>query len=149
MTHPADVALRDAHTASRDLTDYLHTVRSCAANVVRGRRPAPRPGRPPHRGGGRVTRHHTRGDDTWRDRAACANHPNPEAFFPVDRRGWNAIGQEQLAAPAKAVCGACPVTGECLQYALTTSAVGVWGGTTDEERAAAARRTTRQRLKEA
>jgi WhiB family redox-sensing transcriptional regulator len=35
---------------------------------------------------------------------------------------------------AKAVCAACPVKEQCLEYALTNREYGVWGGTTEAER---------------
>jgi len=42
----------------------------------------------------------------------------------------------------RAVCGACPVRRECLEFALADdSLIGLWGGTTDAER-----RELRQRV---
>ena len=36
---------------------------------------------------------------------------------------------------AKHVCGECPVSTDCLQYALDTNQdSGIWGGTSEEER---------------
>jgi WhiB family transcriptional regulator, redox-sensing transcriptional regulator len=71
------------------------------------------------------------------DQAACQS-ADPELFFPV------AGGGASLAdiARAKAVCAACRVREQCLNYAIESGqAHGVWGGTTvDERRAIAARR---------
>jgi WhiB family transcriptional regulator, redox-sensing transcriptional regulator len=66
----------------------------------------------------------------WRKLAACQS-AELELFFPAipaDLTG-------EQAARAKAVCGACPVRRECLQFALATrQSYGVWGGMTERER---------------
>jgi WhiB family transcriptional regulator, redox-sensing transcriptional regulator len=66
----------------------------------------------------------------WRERAAC-RYAEPELFFPVpssDKAGAQ-------AALAKAVCKACAVRRECLQFALATrQSDGVWGGMSERER---------------
>jgi WhiB family redox-sensing transcriptional regulator len=73
--------------------------------------------------------------DWWRS-AACLE-ADPELFFPVTARGPGA-GE---TARAKAVCAACRVRPQCLQYALATHQLhGVWGGTTEDERQVHARR---------
>jgi WhiB family redox-sensing transcriptional regulator len=74
---------------------------------------------------------------SWSELAACRS-VDPELFFPVSEIG---PARHQVAT-AKAVCGECPVSQLCLDYALSTrQAHGVWGGlTVDERRAAAARR---------
>ena len=75
-------------------------------------------------------------DPSWRKDAACAGSEN-DAFFPAGE-------DETLAAPAKAVCAACPVREACLQYALATNQTeGVWGGMTGSER-----RRLRRRLRD-
>jgi WhiB family redox-sensing transcriptional regulator len=67
--------------------------------------------------------------DWWRS-AACLE-ADPELFFPVSAHG---PGAGEIAR-AKAVCAACRVRRQCLQYALATHQVhGVWGGTTEDER---------------
>ncbi len=36
---------------------------------------------------------------------------------------------------ARRVCGQCPVTGDCLEFALATNQeAGVWGGLTEDDR---------------
>ena len=61
----------------------------------------------------------------WMDRANCAG-VDPELFFP-DR---GASTRE-----AKAVCQACVVRVECLDYALDHSEKhGIWGGRSERER---------------
>ena len=47
-------------------------------------------------------------------------------FFPVS---------DTFAGEARAVCAACPVAGQCLEYAISTrQSDGVWGGLTAVER---------------
>ncbi len=82
-------------------------------------------------------------DSDWRQRAACTRE-DPELFFPVGTSGA-ALRQTERA---KAVCHNCPVTRQCLQWALTNKQeTGVWGATGEEERRAMIRRTTRQRAR--
>ncbi len=64
---------------------------------------------------------------TWVNDAACASHPT-EVFF-VD------VGKSANIPIAKAICRDCPVTWDCLEYALRQNeAFGIWGGTTPSER---------------
>jgi len=75
-------------------------------------------------------------DDLWRDRALCRD-TDPDLFFPVGTTG-NALVQIEHA---KAVCGQCPVTSDCLDFALSTNQdSGVWGGLSEEERRVIRRR---------
>jgi len=79
--------------------------------------------------------------DTWRTSASCRS-TDPDLFFPV---GTTGIALDHIAS-AKAVCGACPVQGPCLEFALETNQdSGVWGGTSEEERRAIRRQRARQR----
>jgi WhiB family transcriptional regulator, redox-sensing transcriptional regulator len=78
--------------------------------------------------------------DWWRS-AAC-QEADPELFFPVAAHGPGA----REVARAKAVCAACRVRRQCLQYALATHQLhGVWGGTSEDERQLQARREREQR----
>jgi WhiB family transcriptional regulator, redox-sensing transcriptional regulator len=74
---------------------------------------------------------------SWWELAACRS-VDPELFFPVSEIG----PAKRQVALAKAVCGECPVSQLCLDFALSTrQAHGVWGGlTVDERRVVAARR---------
>ena len=63
-------------------------------------------------------------DMTWRADAAC-NGADLDLFFPEK-------GEHGLAA--KRICARCPVLTDCLEFALTTRATGIWGGMTDLER---------------
>jgi len=63
---------------------------------------------------------------TWQQFAACVNHAGRVDFFPA--RG-------ESTRDAKAVCAACPVREECLEFALRLKvAHGVWGGMSERER---------------
>lgn len=71
----------------------------------------------------------TRGSREWRSRSACRDQ-DPELFFPVPRSMTVSV---QLAR-ARAVCRRCPVSWECLHYALATGQQhGVWGGKSQQE----------------
>ena len=63
--------------------------------------------------------------DDWRADAAC-READVNVFFPTT---------DEEAGPAKAICAACPVRTECLEFALATRQEdGVWGGLTEIER---------------
>lgn len=78
------------------------------------------------------------GTADWRDYAACRDI-DADLFFPV-ASGGSSLAQE---ARALAVCRTCPVTRKCLEFALSRSEAGVWGGTTEGERHAVRRHLTR------
>lgn len=71
-----------------------------------------------------------RPDPEWRKRAACRDL-DPEGFFPLGTTGRATAQAER----AKAVCAQCPVTTECLAWAMETNQQnGIWGGKTEDER---------------
>ena len=67
---------------------------------------------------------------------------NPEVFFPElpeKEKGERVTGQERrtyniAVIKAKSICDMCMFSQPCLEYALTTSVVGIWGATTERER---------------
>lgn len=64
-------------------------------------------------------------DLAWVDSALCSQ-VDPELFFP--EKGGS-------TAPGKRVCAQCPVTAECLAFALTRDLdYGTYGGLSDLER---------------
>lgn len=64
----------------------------------------------------------------WQDRAACKDAPRKEIFFPEDTGVNNS--QE-----ARAVCAACGVRQQCLEYAIAMhEEYGIWGGLNPRER---------------
>jgi len=66
----------------------------------------------------------------WRELSACRDS-DPEVFFPIGTTGPAVNHIEK----ARAICGACSVLEECLQYALETNQEsGVWGSYPEEER---------------
>lgn len=72
----------------------------------------------------------------WLHSAACRD-TDPELHFPVGTSGPALLQAEQ----AKTVCRRCPVTDECLTWALESGQdAGVWGGMSEEERRAVKRR---------
>ena len=68
----------------------------------------------------------------WMTLAECRGM-DPELFFPLVGRGNNDPEEIRLA---KQVCGQCPVSKPCLDYALAMNEMwrGIWGGTTPRER---------------
>jgi WhiB family transcriptional regulator, redox-sensing transcriptional regulator len=75
-----------------------------------------------------------RDDDLrWQDQAGCLGI-DPDLFFP--ERGAS-------TREAKAICAACVVRVECLEYAIANGEkFGIWGGMSERER----RRVRRARL---
>ncbi len=69
-----------------------------------------------------------RRDNTWVQRAACAGTAAPDRFYPLP-------DQADEVQAAKALCGGCPVSDECLTEALETNdRYGIRGGITESER---------------
>ena len=64
----------------------------------------------------------------WRTQAACRGI-DPSLWFPSRGKRGVRLGL------ARAVCDACPVRQECLDYAVRNRILhGVWGGTTEKHR---------------
>ncbi|MFJ4839619.1 WhiB family transcriptional regulator [Streptomyces sp. NPDC088746] len=81
--------------------------------------------------------------DNWRTHAACREE-DPDLFFPIGSTGPALVQAEE----AKAVCGNCPVRGQCLEWALENGQdSGVWGGMDENERRALKRRRARQQTR--
>jgi WhiB family transcriptional regulator, redox-sensing transcriptional regulator len=67
-------------------------------------------------------------DVHWTKLALCAGHPERGWWFPE-------YYCDKDVARAVAICRACPVRTDCLNFAITTGqSEGVWGGTTPSER---------------
>lgn len=79
---------------------------------------------------------------SWQEQAACSGLPS-EVFFP-DRSA-------NITSGARRVCGGCPVSGECLEYALENNEwYGIWGGRSVDQRLELRRkRRNSQRRKQA
>jgi WhiB family redox-sensing transcriptional regulator len=81
----------------------------------------------------------------WMDRGVCRDE-DPELFFPVGTSGPAKVQTEE----AKSVCRRCPVSSECLTWALDSGqGAGVWGGMSEDERSALKRRQDRRRARTA
>lgn len=79
-------------------------------------------------------------DEAWQGNAACRG-PESVLFFaptvPEPRPDRDA-----REARAKAICAECPVTPECLEYALRIREPhGIWGGLNESERRTRLERT--------
>jgi WhiB family redox-sensing transcriptional regulator len=69
------------------------------------------------------------GDTSWVSKAACRDK-DTSMFFP-------GRGDSQSMNRARKICAECPVTDDCLAYALRTDQeFGVWGGKSIREREA-------------
>lgn len=78
--------------------------------------------------------------EDWMDDAACAGKPM-SMFFPSINE-FEAHDSTHVYDAARALCAACPVRQECLDYALAHfEQHGLWGGLTPRER----RQTRRRR----
>ena len=76
---------------------------------------------------------------SWRSEAAC-DGANPDIFFlgygSTEGRGHASLNKTAKAR-AMELCAGCPVTDECLTYALAlplSDDFGIWGGTTELQR---------------
>jgi WhiB family redox-sensing transcriptional regulator len=108
--------------------------RSCAS-----RHATPRTGKPPrtttrrnaHRDSGAIRLAADPAELAWREHGACRQVSDPDVFYPHSQGN----GAAAHVAEAKWWCSICPVTPQCLAWALKHDEDGVWGGTTEAERA--------------
>jgi WhiB family transcriptional regulator, redox-sensing transcriptional regulator len=69
----------------------------------------------------------------WTERSACKALGETYGHDTVTRLFFPAPGESH--EPAKAICGACVVRAQCLEYALETPEHhGIWGGYSERER---------------
>lgn len=75
----------------------------------------------------------------WRHRAICKDE-DPEAWFPLgDNNSYvkDSAAYLKAAEEPKAICSACPVASDCLEWAQETGQdYGIFGGLTAYERRA-------------
>lgn len=77
-------------------------------------------------------------DELWREHAACREH-DPVLWHPEYGSHGPGTAKKKAAqdAPAKAICGMCPVRRECLESAMERrERHGIWGGLNEDERKA-------------
>ncbi len=78
------------------------------------------------------------GDWDWQVDAACRGLDTAVFYHPDNERGPSRARREQRA---KSVCAGCPVTAQCLRWALEVrEPYGIWGGLTVDERDGVLRR---------
>lgn len=71
----------------------------------------------------------------WHDSAACRGHPIGLFFIEDGERRIPFHERRQLERPARAICSACPVRSDCLEWAMTVGEKhGIWGGLNPAER---------------
>lgn len=71
----------------------------------------------------------------WQTDAACRD-TDPELFFPATEDDTSVVVAQYLTA-VRPVCQSCPVTTECLRWALDAGQdYGLWAATTPTERRA-------------
>lgn len=69
----------------------------------------------------------------FRFEAQCGDE-NPDLFFEYKNQGSPKLVLNNKELQAKQVCARCPVTLECLEYALKTGQqYGIWGGKNEKE----------------
>jgi WhiB family redox-sensing transcriptional regulator len=79
-------------------------------------------------------------DEAWQRNAACRGPESVLFFAPTVPEARS--DREARETRAKAICAECPVTPECLQYALRIREPhGIWGGLNESERRAVLERT--------
>lgn len=79
-------------------------------------------------------------DEPWRAFAECKDM-DTNLFFPV--RG------ERIADEVRQACNSCPVSSECLAWAIESNQhFGVWGGASESERNRMRRDAQRSKLKQ-
>ena len=67
----------------------------------------------------------------WRDHGACVGYD--DLFYSAEDELKGVRRRKEAAA--KAICAACPVREDCLQFAIEAGELyGVWGGMTEMER---------------
>jgi WhiB family redox-sensing transcriptional regulator len=69
-------------------------------------------------------------DFSSKGKPACASE-DPELFYAQETETTALYIDE---ARAKAICKSCPYVIQCLEYAIKTSEIGIWGGTTEGQR---------------
>lgn len=73
----------------------------------------------------------------WRERAACKGADTSLFFAAEQERGSTKRAKQERA---RKFCDICPVTAECLRWALDNEErSGIWGGKTPDERRAIAK----------
>lgn len=71
------------------------------------------------------------GPVSWHEQAACRGHDTNRWFIEEDGRA----DHDHVPADIAAICGDCPVSADCLDYALRRGLDdGIWGGLSPKDR---------------
>jgi len=73
----------------------------------------------------------------WARRGACVGAPDPDIWHAPEKVQGRGNQLTPATAEALAICARCPVSPECLAFALSHKADddwGVYGGTTERQR---------------
>ena len=65
----------------------------------------------------------------WKLLGACRDR-DTDLWFPEQNSNY----RDRRVKTALDICAACPVRAECMDFAIRTNQVGIWGGTTERER---------------
>jgi WhiB family redox-sensing transcriptional regulator len=85
--------------------------------------------------------------ESWRERAECRGVGLDVFFAPEDPRAEGVQERRRREAYAKRICARCPVSAQCLDWALENREMrGIWGGRTELERKAMLRARRKVRL---
>lgn len=77
-----------------------------------------------------------RADRNWVENALCAQYPASDDMWNLEGH----IGRTAATAAGRAVCSTCPVSADCLAYAIAFGEeYGIWGGQNQKNRKYTAR----------
>lgn len=73
-------------------------------------------------------------DESWKRRGKCRTSKIATDMFFTPDEDDDKRQERSLIHVVAPVCGECPVSGNCLDWAMKMNEQGIWGGTTTEER---------------
>ena len=70
----------------------------------------------------------------WEGAACRAGGVDPELFYDPDDSTLKRSELIRRENQAKRICSQCPIKSRCMNYAITHSERGIWGGLSEKER---------------